>query len=108
MAPFRMATPVLGSVPRFCAGKMLLSLKSPPRIAVVGRFRKPDPLGKVTLRNTSSLTKKNDLFFPSYTFGIHTGPPIVPPKSCLRLRGLVEGTLEVKYGRYAFSASLVR
>src|SRR5215469_3682811 len=51
--------------------------KSPFRSAMVGRV-------EVTVcprfcRYCSHAKKKNVLFFPSYTFGIQTGPPNVPP-----------------------------
>src|SRR3984885_8367803 len=107
MPPFKRALPP-GSVPRFWPGKRALELKLPARMAAVGRGRKLDPFGKVLLRKISSLKKKKVLFLPLYTFGIHTGPPMVPPKSFLRLRGLVEGTVLVKYGRRASRSSFVR
>ena len=54
-------------------------------VAVVhlGRgYRTKQRLRAVAVPEASYEKKKNDLLRPSYNFGIQTGPPTVPPKSC--------------------------
>src|ERR1019366_1545296 len=54
-------------------------LKSPVRSSAVGTFMKPWLTGE--LLRVPAYEKKKNVFLlrPSYTCGIQTGPPIVPP-----------------------------